>query len=102
MNRYFILLASVICMGTLTATASAQSYCSTSGYGTGAFAGYLRTGYAAQPCNQPVDYGTAYGPVPYQSIGGRYGQPHGGYRRGLFPRVRRLLGLILPPYHGAY
>ena len=102
MNRYFIPLAAVICLGTLTATASAQGYCPTSGYGGGAFAGYPRAGYTAQPYYQPVDYGTAYGPVPYQSIGGGYGQPHGGYRRGLYPRVRRLLGRILPPYHGAY
>ena len=72
-----------------------------------------RGGFGGRPhydCVTPV-YGTrdpyaiGYRPVPYQHIGGgrRYGGDCGGCRRpALFPRVRRLMRILLPPYDGRY
>jgi len=119
MNRLFMPLAAVVCLAALSGTAMAQGYCRPSGYLGDAYSGYPGAGYGVQPYHQPANQyqpigrGAGYGPVPYQSIGGGYGYgggcagghcgvPRGGYRGGLFPRVRRLLGRILPPYDGRY
>lgn len=99
MSRFFYLLAVVVLIAACSDNTSAQCYrdghCSIFGNSCGQVPTQMTRDYrvAPQAYYQPIGCNTVTGHV--------YSNPHDGrsYRRpALFPRLRRLIRILLPPY----